>query len=125
MKMKFSLQAMVASSALLIACGGDSTSTKPEAKDTLADGSSVETIYDLGKCTSDRIGDVIFVEEEGVNYECTKKDWKDIGEPESSASKEDKSSSSKVKSSATPPRAGVCSATCWPKTPKATSTTRP
>ena len=99
MKMKFSLQAMVASSALLIACGGDSTSTKPEAKDTLADGSSVETIYDLGKCTSDRIGDVIFVEEEGVNYECTKKDWKDIGEPESSASKEDKSSSSKVKSS--------------------------
>lgn len=94
------LQALIISSTLYyVACGEDSTSTKPETSSVPGDGSSVETIYDLGKCTTERIGDIIFVKENGVNYECTQKDWEDTGKPESSVSKEDLSSSSNKKSS--------------------------
>ena len=85
----------------LLGCGDDSSSDPVStSKGFPEDGSSVESIYDLGSCTSDREGDIIFVEDEEHNFLCHKKKWEDIGEPESSDSDDDeKSSSSKKKSS--------------------------
>lgn len=108
---KFSLLTLSAATVfLLISCGEDSTS---DASDTVGgvpeNGSSVETIYDLGKCIPDREGDVIFVEEDSLDYLCKKGTWEELvsavtkksssSKGKSSAS-EEKSSSSKGKSSA-------------------------
>ena len=58
----------------LLGCGDDSSSDPVStSKGFPEDGSSVESIYDLGSCTSDREGDIIFVEEEEHNFLCHKK----------------------------------------------------
>lgn len=89
------------SALVLVGCGDDSASNSGAGSKTAEDGSSVETIYDLGACTLDREGDVVLVEDEGLEYLCHKKKWEDVGEPESSDSADEaKSSSSKKKSSA-------------------------
>lgn len=76
-------------------CGDDSgTSTEPQ----ISEKTSVETIYDLGKCDDKREGEIVFVEEKDANYKCKDKDWENIGTPESSSSTK-KSSSSQKKSS--------------------------
>ena len=73
---------------LLGGCSGDDSSDSFVKSDSYpADGSSVESIYDLGSCNSDRDGDIIFVEDEEHNFLCHKEKWEDIGEPESSSSK--------------------------------------
>ena len=88
------------SALVLVGCGDDSASNSGAGSKTAEDGSSVETIYDLGACTLDREGDVVLVEDEGLEYLCHKKKWEDVGEPESSDSADEaKSSSSKKKSS--------------------------
>lgn len=85
---------------LLAGCGDDSSSDPVSgSKNVPKDGSSVETIFDLGKCTSDRDGDVIFVEEEELDYRCNNKKWEKVEESVSSDSKDKKSSSSKKTSS--------------------------
>lgn len=85
---------------LLGGCSGDDSSDSFVKSDSYpADGSSVESIYDLGSCNSDRDGDIIFVEDEEHNFLCHKEKWEDIGEPESSDSDDEKSSSSKKGSS--------------------------
>ena len=85
---------------LILGACGDESSFEPQADDKAfpQDGSTVESIYDLGKCTSDREGDVLFVKEDEIYYKCEEKSWQKTEEPESSASK-DKSSGSKDGSS--------------------------
>ena len=79
---------------LLVGCGEDSSSDPVSvSKDVPADGSSVESIFDLGKCTSDRDGDVIYVEDDEIDYRCVEKKWEKI-EKSSSDSKSKSSSSS-------------------------------
>lgn len=99
MKKLFSLSA---AALLFIACGDDS-STGAENGDKNSYATEVESIYDLGKCSSDREGDVVFVEDEDSDYKCDNGKWKDIGKSESSSSKtgdkEDGKSSAKDKSS--------------------------
>ena len=108
MKKFRSVIALMGMALVLNACG-DSSSSEPqnEEKELPQDGSTVETIYDLGKCTSDREGDVIFVEEDDAYYKCKKKDWRITEEPaspsskgKSSSSKDDPDSSKDEKSSA-------------------------
>ena len=101
MKKNLSVSALFCSALIFSACGSESTS-EPKNDESLVpeNGSSVESIYDLGKCTSDREGDVIYVEDDEMYYKCQKKEWKETEKPESSSSKE-KSSSSKDDSSST------------------------
>lgn len=83
MKKLFSLSA---AALLFVACGDDSsTGSNTENKDSYA--TKVESIYDLGKCSSDRKGDVVYVEDEDSDYLCVNDDWKNIGKSESSSSK--------------------------------------
>ena len=95
MKKYHSVMALMGMALVLNACGASSSSEpQNEEKELPQDGSTVETIYDLGKCSSDREGDVVFVEEDEAYYKCKKKGWKITEEPASSSSK-GKSSSSK------------------------------
>ena len=85
MKKQFPLLPLVAAAVFsLCACSDDSSDSIAVAES--GDDSSVESIYDLGKCSTEREGDIVFVEDEGHNFLCHKNDWKDIGEPESSDS---------------------------------------
>ncbi|MCL4100704.1 FISUMP domain-containing protein [Fibrobacter sp. HC4] len=97
-KIKLSvLAASVCTSLFLGACGEDS-STGLNSGDKVTSETSVETIYDLGKCSSERKGEIIFVEENDSDYLCDGNNWKNLGTPESSDSK-DISSNSKDDSS--------------------------
>lgn len=87
-------------SMLLLSCG-DSTSTSSSDNEN-SKNDRVETIYNLGKCVSDRKGEVIFVEKEDAYYECDGTSW--ISDKETSSSskdeeKEESSSSEDAKSS--------------------------
>lgn len=81
---------------LLASCGDDSSNTFISDP---SDNSSVETIYDLGKCNDKREGEVVFVEKENANYKCVGSDWENIGKPESSSDEKKSSSSGKKGSS--------------------------
>ena len=99
MKKQFPLLPLVAAAFFSLCACSDDSSDSIAVAESGSDDSSVGSIYDLGKCTTEREGDIVFVEDEGHNFLCHKKDWKDIGEPESSDSDDKKSSSSKGKSS--------------------------
>lgn len=87
---------------LLVGCGEDSSSDPVSvSKDVPADGSSVESIFDLGKCTSDRDGDVIYVEDDEIDYRCVEKKWEKIEKSSSDSKSKSSSSSSSKKSSDT------------------------
>lgn len=78
--------ALVSLCALAItACGdSDTTSSKKE---------SVETIFDLGKCSEAREGEVLYVEDGDLEYTCTENKW--IAEGEEKEQKQGSSSSLK------------------------------
>ncbi|WP_295684941.1 fibrobacter succinogenes major paralogous domain-containing protein [uncultured Fibrobacter sp.] len=100
MKKSFSVTALFCSALIFNACGGDSSSEPLREESSVPeDGSSVESIYDLGKCTSDREGDVIFVEDDEAYYKCKDKDWKETETPKSSSSKKGSSASKNSSSS--------------------------
>ncbi|MCQ2101715.1 MAG: hypothetical protein MJY98_00625 [Fibrobacter sp.] len=81
-------------SMLLLSCG-DSTSTSSSDNEN-SKNDRVETIYNLGKCVSDRKGEVIFVEKEDAYYECDGTSWiSDKDDSESGKSSTAQSSSSK------------------------------
>ena len=87
---------------ILVGCGEDSSSDPVSvSKDVPADGSSVESIFDLGKCTSDRDGDVIYVEDDEIDYRCVEKKWEKIEKSSSDSKSKSSSSSSSKKSSDT------------------------
>lgn len=77
------LIASICSSLFLAACGGDSSTGSNENSDVSS--SKVETIYDLGKCSTDRKGDILFVEDEDAEYLCDGSNWKKLGTPSSSS----------------------------------------
>lgn len=79
---------------LLLSCG-DSTSTSSSDNEN-SKNDRVETIFNLGKCVSDRKGEVIFVEKEDAYYECDGTSWiSDKDDSESGKSSTAQSSSSK------------------------------
>ncbi|MCQ2104942.1 MAG: hypothetical protein MJZ26_04025 [Fibrobacter sp.] len=81
-------------SMLLLSCG-DSTSTSTSDNES-SKNDRVETIFNLGKCVSDRKGEVIFVEKEDAYYECDGTSWiSDKDDSESGKSSTAQSSSSK------------------------------
>ncbi len=80
--------------ALLVSCSDedDSVSFKNTSKEK-----EVESIYELGKCTDDRKGEVIFVENKDEDYICFSGKW--IPSSEFDSPGEDDESSSSVKES--------------------------
>jgi len=99
-----SFQGLATSFALLLAaCGGDSGSGAKgsEPAEGADDGREVATLVDMGRCTSEREGDTVYVAEKLTDYLCKNKTWVDLSEISSdmSSGKTDsdtKSSSSKV-----------------------------
>ena len=94
------------SCALLFACGGDSSSSSEEAVDN--DGREVGTLAEMGRCTSEREGDTVYVAEKLTDYLCQNKSWKDLSEisddddtPSSSSVSLDSSEATSAPSSAT------------------------
>ena len=88
---------------LLVACGGDSSSGAKgsEPAEGANDGREVATLVDMGRCTSEREGDTVYVAEKLTDYLCKNNSWVDLSEVSSdmSSGKTDsdtKSSSSKV-----------------------------
>ncbi len=66
------------SCALLFACGDDANnSSKPSSND---DGREVATLVDMGRCTSEREGDTVYVAEKLTDYLCKNKSWVDLSE---------------------------------------------
>ena len=62
----------------LIACGDDASNTsKPSSND---DGREVATLVDMGRCTSEREGDTVYVAEKLTDYLCKNKSWVDLSE---------------------------------------------
>lgn len=81
-------------SLLLLSCGDSSSTSSSDNENSKND--RVETIYNLGKCVSDRKGEVIFVEKEDAYYECDGTSWiSDKDDSESGKSSTVQSSSSK------------------------------
>lgn len=88
---------------LLAACGGDSGSGAKDSEpaEGANDGREVATLVDMGRCTSEREGDTVYVAEKLTDYLCKNNSWVDLSEVSSdmSSGKTDsdtKSSSSKV-----------------------------
>lgn len=71
-----SLAAVLATFALT-ACSDDDSSSAEETQ-TPAGTDSVESFDDLVHCTKSHYGEIIFVEEEGVYFECTSEDWVEV-----------------------------------------------
>lgn len=64
----------------LAACGGDSGTTKgPEPTEENQDSREVATLFDMGRCTSEREGDTVYVIEKLTNYLCQNNFWMDLG----------------------------------------------
>lgn len=62
---------------MFAACGGDSDSS---AKADNADGREVATLAEMGRCTSDRNGDTVYVAEKLTDYLCQNGSWVDLSE---------------------------------------------
>ena len=80
----------------LIACDGSSGNDASLGDNVSGESSQVESIYDLGKCTEDRKGEVVFVTDEDRDYVCFSKKWISADNVSSSASDNEVSSSSDV-----------------------------
>lgn len=62
----------------LVACGGDSSnSSKAEGNDS---GREVGTLAEMGRCTSEREGDTVYVAEKLTDFLCQNKTWIDLSE---------------------------------------------
>ena len=69
--------AIFAAVGMLAACGGDSDgSSKADA----TDGREVATLAEMGRCTSDRDGDTVYVAEKLTDYLCQGGSWVDLSE---------------------------------------------
>ena len=62
---------------LHVACGDDSNNTSKPSND---DGREVATLVDMGRCTSEREGDTVYVAEKLTDYLCQNKSWVDLSE---------------------------------------------
>ena len=80
----------------LFACDGSDGDETSISKSKNAESNQVESIYELGKCTEDRKGEVVFVTDEDLEYVCFSKKWIPIGDTPDSASGNEESSSSNV-----------------------------
>ena len=76
---------------LLSACGGDSGNTSKAEVDN--SGREVATLVDMGRCTSEREGDTVYVAEKMTDYLCQNTSWVDLGNVPYSASDEINASS--------------------------------
>lgn len=63
----------LACSAMLVACGSDSSAKAEEEP-------SFKTFDDLPNCTNNREGETAFVEEDGLSYVCQEKKWTELPE---------------------------------------------
>ena len=63
---------------LLAACGDDNGNTSKASSND--DGREVATIVDMGRCTSEREGDTVYVAEKLTDYLCKNKSWVDLSE---------------------------------------------
>ncbi|WP_290731735.1 fibrobacter succinogenes major paralogous domain-containing protein [Fibrobacter sp. UBA3629] len=86
---------------LLAACGGDSGSgaKAPEPAEGANDGREVATLVDMGRCTSEREGDTVYVAEKLTDYLCQNKTWVDLSEVSSDMSSGNTDSDTKSSSS--------------------------
>lgn len=85
--------AVILSAATLFACGDDSgNSSKADNEDN---GREVATLVEMGRCTSEREGDTVYVAEKLTDYLCRNGSWIDLSESDNSDD-ETKSSSSMV-----------------------------
>ncbi|SHK42474.1 MULTISPECIES: fibrobacter succinogenes major paralogous domain-containing protein [unclassified Fibrobacter] len=83
--------AAILSAAALFACGDDSgNSSKADNEDN---GREVATLVEMGRCTSEREGDTVYVAEKLTDYLCRNGSWIDLSESDDSDD-ETKSSSS-------------------------------
>lgn len=75
-------------SLLLAACGGDSGSGAKgsEPAEGADDGREVATLVDMGRCTSEREGDTVYVAEKLTDYLCKNNSWVDLSEVSSDMS---------------------------------------
>lgn len=62
---------------LLVACGGDSGNSTEVAD---GDGREVATLLDMGRCTSEREGDTVYVAEKLTDYLCHNRTWVDLSQ---------------------------------------------
>ncbi len=80
--------AVLSFSLLLAACGGDSGSGAKgsEPAEGADDGREVATLVDMGRCTSEREGDTVYVAEKLTDYLCKNNSWVDLSEVSSDMS---------------------------------------
>lgn len=80
---------------LLAACGGDSGSGAKgsEPAEGANDGREVATLVDMGRCTSEREGDTVYVAEKLTDYLCQNKSWVDLSNISDSTSDKTNASS--------------------------------
>ena len=71
------LVAIFAVASSLFACGDDSGSSSKANDD---DNREVGTLAEMGRCTSEREGDTVYVAEKLTDYLCKNKSWVDLGE---------------------------------------------
>lgn len=73
---------------LFAACGGDSGSGAKgsEPAEGANDGREVATLVDMGRCTSEREGDTVYVAEKLTDYLCKNNSWVDLSEVSSDMS---------------------------------------
>ena len=73
---------------LLAACGGDSGSGAKgsEPAEGVDDGREVATLVEMGRCTSEREGDTVYVAEKLTDYLCKNNSWVDLSEVSSDMS---------------------------------------
>ena len=80
--------AVLSFSLLFAACGGDSGSgvKGSEPAEGVDDGREVATLVDMGRCTSEREGDTVYVAEKLTDYLCKNNSWVDLSEVSSDMS---------------------------------------
>jgi uncharacterized protein (TIGR02145 family) len=85
---------VIAVASMFSACGDDSDNSSKTNDD---DGREVATLAEMGRCTSEREGDTVYVAEKLTDYLCKNKSWMDLSEI--SDGNKAQSSSSAVKDS--------------------------
>lgn len=93
--------AVLSFSLLFAACGGDSGSgvKGSEPAEGADDGREVATLVEMGRCTSEREGDTVYVAEKLTDYLCQNKTWVDLSEVSSDMSSGKTDSDTKSSSS--------------------------
>lgn len=87
--------AAISAVAILCSCGDSSTGAKDDGDKSSKE--SVKSVSGLGKCSADRAGEVLYVEDEKAEYICIPNEWKNTGATENSEGDESDTSSSPSK----------------------------